>query len=287
VVGISEGAGMTNTLVCQAADVFAAAAPDSLQLQATTDQCRPSRPVSLFEYHAYEDLIIPYNGGGFLGVPSAPESLRRWSQIMGCTGDPEVTQPPAGSGTVQTYRTCSAGTQVGLASIHGAHGLYVQFRIQEFTWVFLTQFTLPLTTAQLNACPGAQPDPPDPPAPNPGNPGTDASTGGGGGGGCVIATAVYGSPLDPRVAVLREFRDKHLLTNRPGRIFVALYYRYSPPVAAFIERREVFRVASREMLSPLVCAIEHPYAALTAAFFLGGFILLARRRRGIGDRGEE
>ena len=130
---------------------------------------------------------------------------------MGCTGNPVTTAPPDGSGQVQTYETCSAGTEVGLGSIHGTHGLYAQFNIQEYTWAYLTKFTLPLTQDQLNACPGD---------PSPASGGGDG--GGGGGGSCFIATAVYGSYLHPHVAVLKDFRDKRLLTNEPGRAFVRL-----------------------------------------------------------------
>jgi len=75
-------------------------------------------------------------------------------------------------------------------------------------------------------------------------------------GGCLIATAAYGSPLDPHVEVLRTFRDRHLMTNDAGRAFVELYYRTSPPIAGFISRHETARKAVRLMLTPLVHGIE-------------------------------
>ena len=51
------------------------------------------------------------------------------------------------------------------------------------------------------------------------------------GGGCFIATAAYGSPLHPHLDSLRDFRDRFMMTNRPGRALVAFYYRHSSPLA--------------------------------------------------------
>jgi subtilisin family serine protease len=82
------------------------------------------------------------------------------------------------------------------------------------------------------------------------------SGGGGGGGGCFIATAAYGSYLHPKVNVLRSLRDRYLLTNTPGRWFVAAYYRASPPLADFIARHDGLRAAVRVLLAPLVWLAE-------------------------------
>ncbi len=95
-----------------------------------------------------------------------------------------------------------------------------------------------------------------------GNQATDTVTirvvpagGGGGGSSCFIATAAYGSADEQDVVLLRQFRDRYLLTNLPGRAFVRLYYEYSPPMAAFISTRPVVRKAVMIGLTPVVaCA---------------------------------
>jgi hypothetical protein len=79
-----------------------------------------------------------------------------------------------------------------------------------------------------------------------------AAAGGGGGGGGFIATAAYGSYLDPHVIVLRNFRDRFLLTNSLGKAFVAFYYRVSPPLAQVIADREGLRVVVRISFLPLI-----------------------------------
>ena len=55
----------------------------------------------------------------------------------------------------------------------------------------------------------------DPPSAN--NDGEVADSGGGGGG-CFIATAAFGSPMELRVKVLREFRDNVLIKSKAGKV---------------------------------------------------------------------
>ncbi len=84
--------------------------------------------------------------------------------------------------------------------------------------------------------------------------------GGGGSGGslsCFIATAAYGSANAEDVVILREFRDRYLLTNLPGRLFVRAYYRCSPPMAEFISGHPNARSAVRLALSPLARACNY------------------------------
>ncbi len=104
---------------------------------------------------------------------------------------------------------------------------------------------------------------------------------GGGGGGCFIATAAYGSYLDPHVQVLRNFRDRYLLKNGLGREFVRLYHQYSPPVAALIKDHEILRTATRVLLTPVVYGVKYPLGLLgfcgLAVFAVGGVYRTRRR----------
>jgi subtilisin family serine protease len=73
---------------------------------------------------------------------------------------------------------------------------------------------------------------------------------------CFIATAAYGSPLHPKVAVLRRFRDVYLLPTALGRALVAWYYRLSPPLAAVIRHSPRLKQAVVWALTPVVAGAE-------------------------------
>lgn len=71
--------------------------------------------------------------------------------------------------------------------------------------------------------------------------------------GCFIATAVYGTLLDPEVNTLRVFRDNILLSNNAGEKFVNFYYRFSPPIANFISKHSMFKTCIRKIfIAPFV-----------------------------------
>lgn len=109
---------------------------------------------------------------------------------------------------------------------------------------------------------------------------TPPPTGAASGGGCFIATAAYGSAMEPDVKVLRDFRDRRLLTNAAGRAFTVLYYRYSPAIADWIRPSAALRIATRAALWPIVAAIRNPVeAAVVALAGVFGLGTIAWRRR--------
>jgi hypothetical protein len=107
------------------------------------------------------------------------------------------------------------------------------------------------------------------------SPGTAAESSGGG---CFIATAAFG-PREPEVAILRSFRDSRLLTNGPGRMLVACYYRLSPPIAEVIKGDERLKRITRMALMPLVYGVKHPAAAMSLFVFPLFFWVLSRAYR--------
>jgi hypothetical protein len=72
--------------------------------------------------------------------------------------------------------------------------------------------------------------------------------------GCVIATAAYGSDLDPAVALLRRQRDWAAQRSDLVRIAALLYARSAPPLAELVARSEIARAAVRSLLRPIVAA---------------------------------
>ncbi|RZB30232.1 MAG: hypothetical protein SRB1_02512 [Desulfobacteraceae bacterium Eth-SRB1] len=124
---------------------------------------------------------------------------------------------------------------------------------------------------------------PPPPPGLPGNSSNSIGVADGGGGGCFIATAAYGSKIEPHVRILRDFRDRFLLDNTAGKRFVKFYYTYSPAIAGFIDGHANLQAFVRLSLLPVVgmswIVLKFgPVTTLVLMFFL---IFLIRARWGV------
>ena len=89
---------------------------------------------------------------------------------------------------------------------------------------------------------------------------------------CFVATAAYGSEAGI-VEQLRWFRDKFLLPYASGRKFVALYYEYSPPLAALISDNALLKILAQALLLlPFVLVLLLKYPLVPAALLLIGLL---------------
>jgi hypothetical protein len=71
-------------------------------------------------------------------------------------------------------------------------------------------------------------------------------------GGCFIATAAYGSYLNPHVQILRDFRDEFLIPSPLGRKLVHRYYQYAPCIADSMGNYGSLRFLVRQGLLPVI-----------------------------------
>lgn len=69
---------------------------------------------------------------------------------------------------------------------------------------------------------------------------------------CFIATAVYGDPSCAEVRTLRNFRDDKMLPTSAGKVFVSLYYRASPPIAEWLEKKPKLSLLLKSVLDAIV-----------------------------------
>lgn len=111
---------------------------------------------------------------------------------------------------------------------------------------------------------------------------------------CFIATAAYGSPIDPHVEILRKFRDSYLMTNTLGQRLVRLYYTYSPVMANYISHHERLKAIVRVGLLPFIgfgwMTLKLGFISTTALWFLFvigliGIIKLKRKKKQVNFYG--
>ena len=69
---------------------------------------------------------------------------------------------------------------------------------------------------------------------------------------CFVATTVYGSDMSPEVILLRQYRDEILLQKSLGNVFVNLYYKFSPPIALWMQDKTFLKRNVRKVLNSFI-----------------------------------
>ena len=117
-------------------------------------------------------------------------------------------------------------------------------------------------------------------------------TGGGVSSGCCAFASAYDATDAENLDIIREFRDKYLMTTPAGRGVVVLYYDvFSPPVAGFINDHPAVKPFARAAWTPAVAistvavdttTAEKVVIAGSLAVVSAGLFLWVQRRRGGG-----
>lgn len=69
---------------------------------------------------------------------------------------------------------------------------------------------------------------------------------------CFIATEVYKDPSCLEVRALRDFRDNTLLNFNAGKMFVKLYYKFSPSIAVWLRDKTILSKTIKRCLDQLL-----------------------------------
>ncbi|MBN1663708.1 MAG: type II secretion system protein [Deltaproteobacteria bacterium] len=104
---------------------------------------------------------------------------------------------------------------------------------------------------------------------------------------CFVATAAYGDAGHPMVVLLRDFRDRLLLTWGGGKWLVGKYYIHGPKAARLIQDRPAAMWAARCLLAPVAALTffifyapwAFPFIFLMSALFTAAFFAAQRRKK--------
>lgn len=131
VTGISNGGLMSYRIACDAADMFAAAAPVAASMSLDlAPVCKPARPISIAILNGTDDPIMPWGGGPVKvlwlrrgNVLSTAATLARWTELDHCSAvhaEPVVDSvPDDGTALARQSAQCAGASEVDLFEIRG------------------------------------------------------------------------------------------------------------------------------------------------------------------------
>ena len=154
VTGLSNGGAMSHRLACEAADLFAAAAPMAYQIPHVDPaaDCNPTESMPVITFMGLTDVLVAYAG--------AAPTFVHWRDKNTCdsAGDPPEINETYGTSDCVIDTSCGeAGVEVGLCSVDGSvfappldvfngHILYINndgFNISERAWAFMSAYGTP------------------------------------------------------------------------------------------------------------------------------------------------
>lgn len=115
--GMSNGGMMAYRLACELSDTFSAIA--SVTGTDGTEQCTPSKPVSILHIHALDDDHVLFNGGSGVNSQthadfvSVPNTIKKWVNLNACNATPQRVFEVKGA-YCDVYTHCNNNTQVKL-----------------------------------------------------------------------------------------------------------------------------------------------------------------------------
>ena len=146
--GFSMGGGMSNQVACSMADVYAAVAPASMDLNKDNSQnCSPARSIPIIMFRGTTDPVCKWDGGdsgygdglNFLG---AVGNFKFWGEKNGC----DVSSESKNSDGCREYSGCKDGVRVVLCVDNLVGGMGPNshsYGNADIGWPFLKSFTLP------------------------------------------------------------------------------------------------------------------------------------------------
>lgn len=162
--GFSNGAFMTETLLCNSSDVFMGGASVSGTVVVLPGNdgglaaCDASYAANAayrpwLHIHGNLDFVVPWDGDKILGFPNIPEDFARWAQRNKCTGSP-VNTFTNGPYSNQVYESCAvAGQTVELVKNNGGTHEWPSdqyFDTATYIWNFLSKINRSDYTAQTD-----------------------------------------------------------------------------------------------------------------------------------------
>jgi polyhydroxybutyrate depolymerase len=114
--GMSNGGFMAHRLACELSDRIAAIAPVAGVLGVAV--CKPTRSVSILQFHGTADALVQFGGGGLALFPPVEAVMQGWAERDGCKKERELVDRVQDV-TCERYQGCPSGVDVELCRVDG------------------------------------------------------------------------------------------------------------------------------------------------------------------------